>query len=74
MFSIIYNARDQINRIINTYSIKQNPPGPDVFLSIPILIVFIFPAFEKSLWTADWVVFRFKFPTYNVVDFSSFFL
>lgn len=56
-----------------TYSTKQNPPGHKVCLSKPMIMVFIFPASENSLWTSASVESKFKCPTYTVVDSASFF-
>lgn len=58
---------------IFTYSIKQNPAGAIVFLSIPIIKFLISPAFENNLRILDSVEFKGKLPTYTVVVSSSFF-
>lgn len=52
---------------------KQNPPGVNLYLSNPMIMVFIFPASENSLWISSSVESKFKCPTYTVVDSSSLF-
>ncbi|KAE9533452.1 hypothetical protein AGLY_009090 [Aphis glycines] len=48
-----------------TYSMKQNPPGVNLCLSNPMIMVFIFPASENSLWISSSVESKFKCPTYT---------
>ncbi|KAE9533590.1 hypothetical protein AGLY_009228 [Aphis glycines] len=56
-----------------TYSMKQNPPGVNLCLSNPMIMVFIFPASENSLWISSSVESKFKCPTYTVYKFETLF-